>query len=183
MLAFNFTGRTFDYKKLAHGGLSRYVSAFSSFMRKYLDPVVKANQCAHYVDGIGIAANKATDISRNIGAVFKCIRQAGLKLTIEKCHFGVTQYDFLERTLSPEKNSPQARQIHKFLDKLKFSGSKKALQRYLGFLNYYSTYNPKMAENIIHSTNCIKLKCQSTKRQNWRKYLIQSMRLSVMPTS
>ena len=166
MLAFNFTGRTFDYKKLAHGGLSRYVSAFSSFMRKYLDPVVKANQCAHYVDGIGIAANKATDISRNIGAVFKCIRQAGLKLTIEKCHFGVTQYDFLERTLSPEKNSPQARQIHKFLDKLKFSGSKKALQRYLGFLNYYSTYNPKMAENIIHSTNCIKLKCQSTKRQN-----------------
>ena len=42
MLAFNFASRTFAYKRLAQG-LSRYVSAFSSFMREYLDPVVKAD--------------------------------------------------------------------------------------------------------------------------------------------
>ena len=82
MLAFNFASRTFAYKRLAQG-LSRSVSAFSSFMREYLDPVVKADQCAQYVDDIGIAANNATDLTRNIRAVFKCIRQAGLKLTIE----------------------------------------------------------------------------------------------------
>ena len=81
MLAFNFAGRTFAYKRLAQG-LSRSVSGFSSFMRECLDPVVKADQCAQYVDDIGIAANNATDLTRNIRAVFKCIRQAGLKLTI-----------------------------------------------------------------------------------------------------
>ena len=43
-LAFNFASRTFAYKKLAQG-LSRSVSVFSSFMREYLDPVVKAYQC------------------------------------------------------------------------------------------------------------------------------------------
>ena len=81
MLAFNFACRTFAYKRLAKG-LSRSVSAFSSFMREYLDPVVKADQCAQYVDDIGIAAKKATDLTRNIRAVFQGICQAGLKLTI-----------------------------------------------------------------------------------------------------
>ena len=145
MLAFNFASRTFAYKKLAQG-LSRSVSAFSSFMREYLDPVVKADQCAQNVDDIGIAANNATDLTRNIRAVFKCIRQAGLKLTIEKCQCGVRQVEFLGRTISPEGISPQARKIQNFLDKLKFPKSKKALQCYLGFVNYYRNYIPRMAE-------------------------------------
>ena len=98
MLAFNFASITFACKRLAQG-LSRSVSAFSSLMREYLDPVVKADQCAQYVDDIGIAANIAMDLTRNIRAVFKCIRNAGLRLTIEKCHFGVRQVEYLGRTI------------------------------------------------------------------------------------
>ena len=147
MLAFIFASRTFAYKRLAQG-LSRSVSAFSNFMREYLDPVVKADHCAQYVDDIGITANNATDLTRNIRAVFKCIRQAGLKLTIEKFHFGVRQVEFLGRTISPEGISPQARKIQNFLDKLRFPKSKKALQRYLGFVNYYRNYILRMAEKI-----------------------------------
>ena len=133
MLAFNFASRTFAYKRLAQG-LSRSVSAFSSFMREYLDPVVKADQCAQYVDDIGIAANNATDLTRNIRAVSKCIRQAGLKLTIEKYHFGVRQVEFLGRTISPVGISPQARKIQKFLNKLRFPKSKKSITTLFGFL-------------------------------------------------
>ena len=99
MLAFNFASRTFANKRFAQG-LSRCVSAFSSFMREHLDPVVKADQCAQYMDDIGIAANNATDLTRNIRAAFNCIRQAGLKLAVEKCHFGVRQVEFLGRTIS-----------------------------------------------------------------------------------
>ena len=117
-------------------------------MREYLDPVVKADQCAQYVDDIGIAANNATDLTPNIRAVFKCIRQAGLKLTIEKCHFGERQVEFLGRTISPEGISPQARKIQNFLDKLRFPNRKKALQRYLGFVNVYRNYIPRMAEKL-----------------------------------
>ena len=151
MLAFNFDSGTFAYRRLAQG-LSRSVSAFSSFMREYLDPVVKADQCAQYVDDLGIAANNATDLTRKIRAVFQGIRNAALKLTIEKFHFGVRQVEFLGRTISSEGVSPQSHKIQNFLNKLRFPKWKKALQRYLGFVIYYRKYIPRMAEklNPIH---------------------------------
>ena len=127
MLAFTFASRIFAYRRLARG-LSRSVSAFSSFMREYSDPVVNADQCAQYVDDIGIAAHNATDITRNIRAVFKCILNAGLKLTIEKCHFGVRQVELLGRTISSEGVLPQSHKNQNFLNKLRFPKSKKALQ-------------------------------------------------------
>ena len=52
LLAFNFASRTFSYQRLAQG-LSRSLWAFSSFLQKYLDPVIKADQRAQYVDDFG----------------------------------------------------------------------------------------------------------------------------------
>ena len=147
MLAFNFASRTFAYRGFAQG-LSRSVSAFSTSMREYLDPVVKADQCAQYVDDIGIAANNATNLTRNFRAVFKCIRNAGLKLTIEKCQFGFRQVETLGRTISSEGVLPQSHKGQNFLNKLRFPKSKKALQRYLGFVNYYRNFIPRMAEKL-----------------------------------
>ena len=147
MLAFNFASRTFAYRRLAQG-LSRYVSAFSNFMRDYLNPVVKADQCAQNVNDIGIASNKATDLIQNIRAVFKCIRNAVLKLTMEKCHFGVRQVEFLGRTISSEGVLPQSHKIQNFLNKLRFPKSENVLQRCLGFLNYNRNYVPRMAEKL-----------------------------------
>ena len=115
-------------------------------MREYLDAVVKADQCAKYVDDIRVAAKNAPDLTRNIRAVFKCIRQARLKLTNQKCHFGVRQVEFLGRTISPEGISPHARKIENFLDKLRFPKSKNALQPYQGLVNYYRNYIPRMTE-------------------------------------
>ena len=53
--------------------LSRFLSAFSSFIREYLDPVIKADQCAQYVDDIGIAANTPEQLFKNLQAVFQCL--------------------------------------------------------------------------------------------------------------
>ena len=147
MLALSFVSRTFAYKRLAQR-LSRSVSAFSSFMREYSHPVVKADQCAQYVDDIGIAANNATDLTQNIRAVFQCVYNARLKLIIEKCHFGVRQVEFLWRTISFEGVSPQTHNIQNFLNKLRFPKSKKALQWYLGFVKYCRNYLPRMAEKL-----------------------------------
>ena len=147
MLAFNFASRTFAYRRLAQA-ISRSVTAFSSIMREYLDPVVKADQCAQYVDDFGIAANSATDLSRNIRANFQCIRYAGLKLTIEKCHFGVKQVEFLGRTISSEGVSPQSHKVQSFLNKLRFPQIEKGFAATSGFVNFYKNYIRRTAEKF-----------------------------------
>ena len=97
---------------------------------------------------IGIAANKATDLTRNNRANFKCICNAGLKLTIENWHLGVRQVEFFGRNLSSEGVSPQFHKDQNFLSKLRFHKSKKTLQHYLGFVNYYRNYIPRIAEKL-----------------------------------
>ena len=148
MLAFNFASRIFAYRRLAQG-LSRALSVFSSFMRDYLDRVIKADQCAQYVDDIGIAANDTEHLIKNLRATFECIREAGLKLTMHKCHFGATEIDFLGRTITTEGVKPQKESITNFLEKTKYPKSKKALQRYLGFLHYYRNYIPRLSEKRV----------------------------------
>ena len=98
------------------------------------------------MDEIGIAANNATDLTRNIRGVFQCIRNAGLKLTIEMCHFRVRQVELLGRNISSDRVSPQTHKIQKFLKKLRLPKSKNALQRYLGFAKCYPNYVPRLAE-------------------------------------
>ena len=114
-------------------------------MREYLDRAIKADQCAQYVDDIGIAANDTKQLCINIKTVFECIRNAGLKLSMSKCHFGVKQVDFLGRTITPDGVAPQADKVTNFLSKLRFPKSKKALQRYIEFLNYYRNYIPRLS--------------------------------------
>ena len=117
-------------------------------MREYLDKVIKADQCAQYVDDIGIAATDAEQLIKNIRATVQCIRDAGLKLTKHKRHFGATEIDFLGRTIAPVGVRPQRPRVQTFLENSKFAESKKALQRYLGFLNYYRNYIPWLSEKL-----------------------------------
>ena len=142
LLAFIITSRTFAYRRLAQT-LSCSLSVSSSFVRENLDPVIKADQCAQNVDYIGIAANTSEQLIKNLRAVFQCLRKASLKLSLAKCHFGVQQIDFLGRTIT---TTPQKRKNAKILEQFKFPRSKKALQRFIGFLNYYRNYIPRLAK-------------------------------------
>ena len=146
-------------------GLSRSLSAFSSFIRGYLDPVIKPDQCAQYVDDIGIAANTPEQLIKNLRAVFQCLRKAGLKLSMTKCHFGVQEVDFLGRTITTKGVAAQKQKIAKFLEKVRFPKSKKALQRYIGFLNCYRNYIPRLAERLTPFFQLLKTTDAKTKIQ------------------
>ena len=134
MLAFNFASRCFAYKRLAQD-LKRSLSAFLNFMREYLDPVVKADHCAQYVDETGYGANNATDLTRINWAFFKCIRQWRLKLAIRKCHMprvGVRQVELFDRAISTGRISPQARKIQNSLSYFRFHEIKQSLAAITG---------------------------------------------------
>ena len=187
MLAFNFASRTFAYRRLAQG-LSRSLSAFSSFIREYLDTLIKADQCAQYVDDIVIAANTVLQLCINIRAVFECIRNASLKMSMSKCHFGVKQVDFLGRTITPEGVSPQVDKVKDFLAKLKFPNSRKGLQRYIGFLNYYRNYIPRLSERltsffkVLKKTNKFYISTELTSNfVQLNNLLLQSCQMALKP--
>ena len=90
---------------------------------------------------------------KNLRAVFQCLRKAGLKPSIAKCHFEVQQIDFVGRRIATKGVAPQKQRIAKILEKVKFPRSKKALQRYIGFSNYYRNYLPRLAERILRLFN------------------------------
>ena len=164
LLAFNFASRKFAYRRLAQG-LSRSLLAFSSFIRKYLDPVIKFDQCAQYVDDIGIATNTPEQLIKNLRAVFQCLRKTGFKLSMAKCHFGLQEEGFFGQTITTKGVAPQKQKITEFLEKVKFPRSKKALQRYIGFLNYYQNYIPRLAERLTPFFQL--LKTTDAKTKNW----------------
>ena len=62
-------------------------------MREYLDKVIKADQCAKYVDDIGIAVSDADHFIANLRATFKCIQEAGLKLTMHLTNVATRSYN------------------------------------------------------------------------------------------
>ena len=72
--------------------------------------------------------------------------QCRIETEDRKCHIGVRQVEFLGRTISSEGVSPRTRKIQNLLSKLRFPKSKNALQRYLGLVNSYRNYIPRMAE-------------------------------------
>ena len=86
-------------------------------------------------------------------AVFQCLRKAGLKLSMTKCHFGVQKIDFLGRTITTKRVALQKQKVIEFLEKVKFPRSKKALQRHIGFFNFNRNYIPRLAERLNRSFN------------------------------
>ena len=105
-LAFNFASPSFAHRRLAQG-LSRSLWAFSSFIREYLDPVIKADQCAQYLDDIGIATNTPQQLIKNLRAAFQCLKKLALHSAWPKRHFGVRVVDFLGRTTTTKGIAPQ----------------------------------------------------------------------------
>ena len=120
-------------------------------MREYLDKVIKADQCAQYVDDIGIAANDAEHFINNLRAFFQCIQRAGLKLTMHKCHFGATEIDFLGRTITPFAVKPQRPRVQNFLENTKFYEVQESTTALLGI----SKLLPKLHPKIIRKTNTV----------------------------
>ena len=147
--------RRFAYRRLAQG-LSRLLSAFSSFMREYLDKAIKVDQCAQYVDDIGIAANDSTQFCINIRTVFECIRKAGLKLTMAKCHFGVKQFDFLGRTITPEEFLHKPKKSNNSFRNSNSRSPKKPFNGIMGFLTTTEITFLVYQKSFRLSSNCSK---------------------------
>jgi hypothetical protein len=148
LLAFNFASRTYAYKRLAQG-LSRSVSAFSSFMRQYLDPCIAADKCFQYVDDLGSGAMTVPELLSNVRSIFGCIRTSGLKLSIDKCQFGLEKINFLGNNITSHGISPNNVKVELFLATLKMPQTQKQTKRRIGFLPFFRAFLPNLAHKLL----------------------------------
>ena len=148
LLGFNFQGRTYVYQRLAQG-LSRSVTAFSSFMRKYLDPCIAADKCFQYVDDIGTAAYTEDELIENLEEIFICISKAGLRLSIKKCEFGLPKINFLGNTITSQGISPNKEKVATFLETMKMPRNARQVKRLIGFLQFFRNFLPNLSIKLI----------------------------------
>ena len=78
LLAFNFPSRTFAYSCLAQG-LNKSVTAFSSFVKHYLDPCLSANVCTQFMDDFAAGVINFDETIPALRKIFDYLRELGLK--------------------------------------------------------------------------------------------------------
>ena len=147
LLSFNFGSRIFAFLRLAQG-LNCSLSAFTSVVREYLGPLVKADRCTQYVDDIGIAANTPDELTENLELVFQQLSQAGLNCSMNTREFGQHQIEYLGKFISSTGIAPIEKCITGYLNKLKPPNSP-TLSRICQFLQVL--YSPIGRQNSCAS--------------------------------
>ena len=100
-----FVSRIFVYLRLAQG-LSQRRSAFSSFLRNYMDIWIAVDQWFHQVDDFGRAAHVLENLVLCLVKNLTCIRRSILsKLTMSNREIGRTEITFLWYTSFSEESA------------------------------------------------------------------------------
>ena len=84
----------------------------------------------------------------HLSQLFTIFSDNGLVVNREKCELGVKQLDFLAHRVSARGITPMKQTVDKILAYPK-PGDKPALQRFLGMINYYHRFMPKIAQTLI----------------------------------
>ena len=147
LLAFNFGGRIFAFKRLAQG-LNRSPTAFSACVNKHLHACVASDRCFVYFDDLGSGAIDGDALIENLEQIFIKIKSLGFKLSIEKCEFGIPEINFLGHTITGDSIKPNKDNLEKFLKTVKPPKSVKQTRRLIGFLQYFQKIIPNLAEKL-----------------------------------
>ena len=100
--------------------------------------------CACYVDDILIFSPSKEDHLQHLHKVLERLQQNGLVVRYDKCVFGVKEVDFLGHRLTSEGVAPLPEKISS-IGKFPTPTTVKALQEFVGMVNFYHRFIPKIA--------------------------------------
>ena len=92
--------RTYYYTRMPKG-LKNAGSTFARMTKAVLDPQLQKNIIA-YVNEIVVKSKNEEDHIADLKETFAILREAGLKLNLEKCIFGVSRGKVLGYIIGPE---------------------------------------------------------------------------------
>ena len=113
-----------------------------------------------YIDDILIASKDRESHADHLRQVFKRLSDNGLTINRSKCVFGVNELEFLGHKVTSNGILPLASRVQVVQD-YQIPDSKVSLQRFLGMINYYHRFLPKLADKLRPLYEATKGKGQS----------------------
>lgn len=160
--AFTVEGGHFEYVRMPFG----LKNAPSTFQR-VMDNVLKELQgtvCLVYLDDIIVYSTSLQEHVENLKKVFQKLREANLKVQIDKSEFLRKEIDFLGHVVTTEGIKPNPAKIH-VIKEFPIPKSQKEIKSFLGLLGYYRKFIKDFAKLTKPLTQCLK-KGKSVKLTN-----------------
>ena len=117
-----------------------------STYQRTIDSVLKgASNIVAYIDDVCCFSLDFEQHLHDLEQALSRLQAANMQLRPDKCHFGYEKGQFLGHMISAEGCSPLPANIEAIRDCPRPT-SKKELQRFLGMVNYYRSFIPRMAD-------------------------------------
>ena len=136
----NFTieNEQYCFKRLFYG-ISIGPAAFASMLTHFLYPLIRKGTVITYVDDIFIQTTSYEQMFETLIEYHKILLKENLKAAPDKTYFMLKKVKFLGHIIKDKKVKPLTSRIDGF-QKLEPPTSMKALQRYLGTINFLAKY-------------------------------------------
>ncbi|KAJ8333804.1 hypothetical protein SKAU_G00411230 [Synaphobranchus kaupii] len=133
-------------------GLSSAPSAFQKMMATILQGLPGVQ---NYLDDVIIYGATADEHDRKLKAVLRSLKDAGLQLNDDKCHFNQTSLRFLGHSVSAQGILPDKDHIEAVLNAPALADAA-ALRSFLGLVSWYSKFLPNYATVVEPMRACIR---------------------------
>jgi Reverse transcriptase (RNA-dependent DNA polymerase) len=133
---------TFRFKCMPFG----LRNAPSTFQRAidFILSGVRWQKCLCYLDDIIVFSSSMESHVEDLDKVLSLLRDAGVSLRLDKCHFFRRRVNYLGHVIEPGKLSVQATKVDNIL-KAKLPRTKTELRAFLGICIVYRRFVPKFA--------------------------------------
>lgn len=122
-------------------------------LQRFMNEVVNGlNFLFVYLDDILIASKTEEEHQKHLNLLFHRLDKFGLNINVSKCIFGANTINFLSHKITVDDILPSDDRV-KIISEFHQPNSIKQLQRFIGMINYYHRFIPKLAELLapIHS--------------------------------
>lgn len=151
--AFNVNNGHYEFLRMPFG----LKNAPSTFQR-VMDEVLKDLQnkiCMVYMDDIIIFSTGLQEHIQNLKLVFSKLREARLKIQIDKCEFLRKEVEFLGHVVTPDGIRPNPKKIDA-IQNFPIPRTQKQIKSFLGLLGYYRKFIKNFAKLTKPMTICLK---------------------------
>ena len=107
-----------------------------------------------YLDDVLVASASPTQHASHLRALFKALSRFGLVINQSKCVFGARELDFLGHHVFPAGVRPLVDKV-RAVQRYETPKTVRALQRFLGMLNFYRRFLPQIASVLRPLTDAL----------------------------